>query len=345
MRLTYRPTTTEDLGSCVTLIQDEFAYDCKAKAHLTRFWRELLLGKCAESSVIEDSDRPPESRIVGFGLSLFVTDEFVLEVKSRPIPYLARYVLERWSQGRSPILTIEDIGRANAGSGLNSLVMPHGVREQILSEEEISRVSQQLIATFLELHRGYRLKELIKEVYGENGLHVLQRVGLRLLSDHGESFRTNVQPFPPPGRHPYLVGITREEALKEPGTFNFVLFSHSSPRFHFTPDQQELLRHALLGKTDVELCRMLNVALITVKKRWEFIYDRVVSVNPDLLPSMPADFSQDPRRGVEKRRCLLNYLRDHPEELKPFRPTRPGGARPSRRHPDAHSDRSLSSGN
>lgn len=118
--------------------------------------------------------------------------------------------------------------------------MHHGVREKVLTEEELSRAAQQLIAAFLELHRGYQLKELIEEVYGENSLHMLQRVGLRLLSDHANSFPTRAHPFPPAGRHPYLLGITRKEALKEPGTFNFVLFSHTPPRFHFTPDQQEL---------------------------------------------------------------------------------------------------------
>ncbi len=61
---------------------------------------------------------------------------------------------------------------------------------------------------------------------------------------------------------------------------------------------------------------MLFLSLITVKKRWEHIYRRVASVDSELLPEEPSPPSSG-RRGPEKRRHLLAYLRSHPEELQP----------------------------
>jgi hypothetical protein len=58
-----------------------------------------------------------------------------------------------------------------------------------------------------------------------------------------------------------------------------------------------------------------------VKARWRTIYDRVGEVASDLLP-VAADDGASGRRGPEKRRRLLEYLRQHPEELRPSLPRR-----------------------
>ena len=82
--------------------------------------------------------------------------------------------------------------------------------------------------------------------------------------------------------------------------------------------EQQLLQRALLGETDSEIAALLRLAPDTVKTRWRTIFERVAGCAPDLLPSADAGQAA-PRRGVEKRRLLLRYLRDHPEELRPVR--------------------------
>jgi len=71
------------------------------------------------------------------------------------------------------------------------------------------------------------------------------------------------------------------------------------------------------GGTDQELSQNLRVSVPTVKKMWLSIYRRVA----DHLPALSANQSQPDvwsvRRGKEKKRGLLAYLREHPEELRP----------------------------
>ncbi len=94
------------------------------------------------------------------------------------------------------------------------------------------------------------------------------------------------------------------------GTFSRTFFLFTPPRFHFTLAEQDLLEHALLGDTDEKLSGALKIALITVKKRWEAIYHRVAIVEPRFFP--PAGVREG-RRGVEKRRRVLAFLRQHQE--------------------------------
>ena len=70
---------------------------------------------------------------------------------------------------------------------------------------------------------------------------------------------------------------------------------------------------ALDGETDRDLSPALGLALPTIKSRWRKIYDRVAMVDPDLFPDRQ---DANGRRGDEKRRRLMDYLRHHPQELR-----------------------------
>ena len=82
----------------------------------------------------------------------------------------------------------------------------------------------------------------------------------------------------------------------------------------FRAREQQLLQRALLGETDTEIADVLGLAPDTVKARWRTIYERVSEHAPELLPQEAGDL----KRGAEKRRRLLHYLRHHPEELRPM---------------------------
>ena len=62
------------------------------------------------------------------------------------------------------------------------------------------------------------------------------------------------------------------------------------------------------------------MSLPTIHKRWQTLFARVQDIHPDLLPDAPLDGQAG--RGSEKRRPLLNYLRAHPEELRPNLPAK-----------------------
>jgi hypothetical protein len=112
--------------------------------------------------------------------------------------------------------------------------------------------------------------------------------------------------------------MTRADALANPGYAVSTLFAYTPPCCRFHAREQILLRHALTGFTDEDLAATLDLSLSTIKKRWRAIYDTAAACIEDLLP--PASLAHDQARGAEKRRRLLDYLRHHPEELRPALP-------------------------
>jgi hypothetical protein len=165
-------------------------------------------------------------------------------------------------------------------------------------------------------HRGYQIKEILKEYWDEMELPFVLSGWGRRRTDDAEFFRRRGLAVPEPESRPYLIGLTRDEARGDPGDMAAPLFVYAPPRIFFSPAEQKLLTVALLGETDRQLARSLNLGLPTVKGHWRQIYARVAAVSPELLPDS-AEVPPERARGKEKRRPLLDYLRRHPEELRP----------------------------
>jgi hypothetical protein len=82
---------------------------------------------------------------------------------------------------------------------------------------------------------------------------------------------------------------------------------------HLTTSEQALLNAALAGATDADLATSLGVSLSAIKARWRSIFARFAELAPDY------ESAERDGRGPQKRHHVLRYLRDHPEELRPFR--------------------------
>ena len=80
-----------------------------------------------------------------------------------------------------------------------------------------------------------------------------------------------------------------------------------------------MLLRALHSGTDEELAASMDVSLPTVKKMWLSVYRRVAKTLP-ALGTDDAEPDASTRRGKEKKRRLLAYLREHLEELRPHAP-------------------------
>ena len=126
---------------------------------------------------------------------------------------------------------------------------------------------------------------------------------------------------------PHIVGVTRElELERRPWGASWVgtLFDYDLPRFDFTQTEQRLLLSAISGDfTDQQLAETLGLSVPAVKKTWLSIYDRVAERDMELIGDHLRARTGAWKRGKEKRRRLLAYLRRHAEELRPIsRPRR-----------------------
>jgi DNA-binding CsgD family transcriptional regulator len=309
----FRLATAGDLPICRTLVHPGFRAEPRVDAEIVRLWTSVVDSGSTTFTVIEDPARAHPESIEGFGFSVFVTDTFAARFSAQPEPFLAAVIYNEMLAGRSPVLSAAEIATANATSGLNLVVLHFGLRNPDMSQERTQRTLQAGMNAFYFAHSGYRLTVLFQEVYGPQQAEHVTGSGGRLLADfenHPGIARVS------PEHRPFLFAQRKEWTTGSRVNPLSSLFHASKPRFGFSRTEQEVLLRALLNETDVEIGQTLGMTLNAVKKVWRRTYDRVFSVTPYLLDSEGAPIHTG--RGGEKRRHLLEYLRGHLEELRPY---------------------------
>lgn len=323
----YRYMTPRDVGGCLELVRREPGLEDCHLASLQRMWCMLLESSSALACVVVDRDGTPPS-IVGFAMSVFVTDAFAEEARTTLLPYLIPRLLERWLGPRSPFLSLPEIRAANKGDGLNFLGLHTNWSSRNLPPEGHARVRDGLLASLREVHAGYKLKTFLKEIYGaEERVRYERYFGAgSLRPDYGRTLRTEAGKAISEAERPYLVGSTRAEALSEENQVKPIreLFLYRPPVCGFTARQQELLQRALLGSSGEAVAEGLGITPDSMDDLWQGAFERVAKNAPPLwnelhagLDGESADNGQRMRDGREKRSRLLEYVRRHPEEVRP----------------------------
>jgi DNA-binding CsgD family transcriptional regulator len=323
MNLIARQGFSAEVPACYRLYRSlPLPYSDALWRALPDMWRAMLLQGMMKLSLVEDRSRRPGSRIVSFNGLVFVTDKFCSEARSTLPPYLGPELARRYLSYQLPVLNREQIARANARDGLNVLLCFEGYARDIFSRERFLVVRGKQNESLNFALKGYRVKEFLADQIRENILQWMLGAGNRLRRDYSNWFRKHGVLKREASECPRLVGLTREEALANPGSSVAGLFIYTPPRFQFNRSQRLLLQHALMGETSEQLASSLSLSVWTVKKLWRAIYDRVADVDRELLPASIAYGAHVSSRGRERRRRLLNYLRQHLEELRPYEPLR-----------------------
>ena len=210
MKLIYRPTEERDLSECVCLVLHGLSTERGAN-RLFEVWRSLRQQGAFNSAVMEDQERPLGERLVHFGASVFVTDEFVQEARTHPQPCLSEVVLDRSLAGQSPTLDAAAIRRANTGNGLNVFVLHTGIAAHLRPDER-----QAIIArgpdTFFLVHQGFSLKEILLQFPDTEDQQFAMASGFQVRSQAMGLF-----------------GLTRAEAHASPGAYASRLFLCEPP--------------------------------------------------------------------------------------------------------------------
>jgi hypothetical protein len=316
MRIRRRPMQVRDVQACVQLTAShplERERYGNLLSQLLPAWKALVHSGSPISGVLEDADSDNRC-VLGFGLSVFVTDEFLRHCKSPSLRWVGPEVLRWQMRGDSPILGTKAIRDANSSGGLNSVAWAAALAPR--NERERAPLQIELMNAFMHEHRGFLLKEVFAQPIELCMMEiVLNSGGLLWDPNRGcciEDFSGSIGELM---RRPFALVADSESATRRLN-WATTLFQYTKPRIYFRPAEQRLLLAALKGATDKELSDELGVSLSFIKKTWLSIYNRAAEMLLDLRLTMSADAAS--HRGKEKKQHLLSYLRDHPEELRPL---------------------------
>ncbi len=316
MALRHRSMRPEDVQECVEIAA---AHPIIALRHgntigdMGAVWLSLLGCEAFRAVVFEDV-KNSQVRRVGAGVSIFVSDDFLAELKIPPFFWVGPELIRRVIRGNSPLLSNKEMRQANANGGLNLLAWIAALDVEHFGSVDANPA---MFSAFVSEHRGFLLKEIVGQGVSLEALEgAIRSGGLFFSPVDGRYVESLDKPLDEVFAAPYLIGLTRELAMARVGTWIGSLFVYQPPQFGFRPSEQRLLLAALEGGTDDSLAKMLGVSLSAVKKTWRTIYGRVTAKSPGLIPDqVPEELSSE--RGKEKKQRLLAYLREHPEELRP----------------------------
>ncbi len=324
INLIARKGSAQDLAEC-NVLHSRLGrpYTKSSLGILPEMWRKLLSKGAMQLCLVVNRAKALGSQMISFNAMVFVTDKFCSEARSKLPPHLGVELVRRYLSHQLPVLNREQVAQANAGDGLNVAMCFEGWTHEGLSHEQVLAVREKQSEALHLALSGYRVKEFLADPLGGQTLEWMLNAGARLRRNY---LQNSAVSEPDSSQRPCLVGLTKEEAFAHPGSNVADLFIYTAPRFHFSRSQRVLLRHALRGETCGMLAASLFISPWTVKKRWHAIYERVADVDRELLPTPIPDCPNATSRGEERRRHLLNYLRQHPEELRPFKaaPSRDG---------------------
>ena len=318
----YRPMQPNDVLESVEIIANHPVISSRygsAIADLPAAWLRMLSCEAGDGWVFqaEEGQRAP---ICMVGVSVIVNDDFVRELKTPPHFWSGPELTKRILRGDFPALSETQLREANSRGGLNLIVWEGCARREFESDPELYRFAMDV---FIQVHRGYLWKEVIN-VPAESAqrLHWNMKTGGLLWNAaadrYVDSLNGNAEEIV---SKPHVVGVRRKELLERPdlSAASWVgrLFDYHPPLLGFNRSEQRVLASALTGATDEHLSQTLETSVPAIKKTWASIYRRVADHMPELVPDAFQSGAGGASRGREKRRELLAYLREHPEELRP----------------------------
>jgi hypothetical protein len=307
MSVLVAPMSSRNVASCTDLWADRATYSQAALNTVIRTAGQLLTETRALGSIVLEDSRPR-----AFGLSTFLDETFVEKYLADPYPQLGRHLLATPSHSAPEcILDVHGIGERNSTAGNQLVVLSTNFD---LTAKDPDGVLGALMHAFQETHRGYRIARIIVEVLGEPAIEALVSSGSFTLHHRFSTLAPNVK-IPS-----CIATLTRTEAGAR-RTPLLPMFLYNPPTLGLTYAEQQLLRTALSGCTDLTLSETLNVSIAAVKARWMRIQERVGRRVPELLGSV-GQRRKASGRGAQIRHLILDYVRRHPSELTPYVATR-----------------------
>ncbi len=288
-------------------------------ADLPAAWLHLLDCEAGLAYVhhAEEGSRVP---ICFVGVSVIVNDDFVRDLKTPPHSWVGPELTKRILSGDFPVLSERQLREANSRGGLNLLVWEGCAHRDFESDPELYR---SVMDGFVHVHRGYLWKEVIaSQMESAERLHWTMKTGGLLWDAAADRYVDSLDDDAEAIiRKPHVVGVRRKELLERPdlsaASWVGCLFDYHPPILGFNHSEQRVLAAALTGATDEQLSSTLRTSVPAIKKTWTSIYRRVADHLPDLVRDALQSHAGGAPRGREKRRELLAYLREHPEELRP----------------------------
>lgn len=312
-RLRHRPLALADIPECVALLPPRLGMDAAQARDVAERWAEMVDEPSFLFGVIEDVALPAGSRIQATGATLFLPPAWAQQLARTPRPHVTPRIYQGLRDGSLKPLSDRELGAANAAGELVLAVLHYGQSSYDFGDPYATSLLNAANENFRLFHAGYHLQA----VHYETDVAAAPFVAAAGFLPRAYAEGDRPDPALPPHLQLTLFGLTREQALAgPPGSTARNIFERHVPLFRFSAAQRRLLWLSLFDESDEVLQAKLGVSVHGLKKQWRGIYDRIDERMPELFGEDSG--GDDGKRGPEKRRQVLAYVRQRLEELRPW---------------------------
>ena len=307
----FRNAHPNDFAACIELLRRDGGFQASDAVwqSLEALWLHHYNDQSfASFQVFEKQRLGGKSEIIGFRNSVFVTEQFKNSYLAAPHAQFAARVWAMSLAGDSPILDRKQIAISNGRRELCLTVMHWCIRHRNPLHPQTLRLLPILPTAWQLAHFGYSCRMLLAyEIFGPEAVRIMRNIGYleHELTDKSASPDSTIFYWDASKQHLGQGALVATASILSP-----------APEFGFAPAEQRMLLLALDGQADRELAESLGVRSDTVRKLWERVYQRIRESNEELIP--PA--GPPGVRGQSNRHVVLDYLRQHLEELRPYQP-------------------------
>lgn len=311
-RFNCRPVDIEDLQDCLQIQPNRLGAERIGLKRALRAWKAILNDSDSCVAYLVEKKAGDAKEIVGFGLGTFVTASFADAELANPQPGLNARIVESIDARKSVIPSYRYLQTANAAATLDHVVMYSSEKLSSLTSDELVLVRNHLARSYLEGYAGYCLRRMIFEIVDDFEFEKVKSYGgVRII----KRLKTDDAKRTPWRGTRALCEATAEGFRDNPDSVAARPFiDRTPPILDFSPSQKRLLVAALRGAENAELAAHLRRTPAAIKRTWAGIFEQCEQHLPELLPASDGSI-----RGQQKRHKVMTYIRDHPEETRPFR--------------------------
>jgi hypothetical protein len=317
MSIRYRSLVKQDVPNLVAQVAAHPVLGPRYGLMLNDFGAALerTLGRTSEIACAFDEVNGSGTTLLGAGIAGFVTPQFLGEAKTTPGFWVGPELVKRIMHGVDPLLSDREVREANSRRELNLLVWHTTIHPRDFNRPEVGVI---VVNAFFNNFLGFQVSEMLAQADSFEHLQGCRNLGCcyfdRRSGRYGDFLDVNRNNFE---HEPHNLGLDRQSSYTHGHLWS--LFCCPPAQIGFSSSEQRMLRIALDGGTDEELSTQLRISLAAVKKHWRSIYERAAEGWPHLFADRQRRQSISVgERGKERRRRLLAYLREHPEELRPI---------------------------
>jgi DNA-binding CsgD family transcriptional regulator len=300
--LGFRPMRAADVTAGTALLSAEGARGALVDAALLR---RLLGEHRLVARVVEEADAADGATLRACGLSARIDPATAARATQAEHGDFVEWLLRSCHGPAPPLLDRAATGALRRDGRLHMVVL--GFAIDASDPAEVPAVTAMLHSAFMAAHSGYGLESLIGVV----------RPWERKAAGYRSSLLAMGCRAGPVSRVDGSQACVLDAAQIARQPFHVLqgLYTRRPPRWMLSGAQQDMLELAVHGSDDAAIAAALGITLHTVHKRWRAIHARAGDALPGLLPAPPAPPAA---RGPDKRKRLVEYARQHPEELRPW---------------------------